>query len=455
MPLIIEFDQGTLLIGGEIPAGLLPAGLATWDARVGSYRAPALARRAVLQLCARRRVPVEDRSSSAREIAFTLRTSFTPYAYQQAAFAAWQRAGQCGTVVLPTGAGKTYLALRAIAQVGRGALIVVPTLDLMQQWCALLGDTFGMEIGLLGGGAHDVRDLTVTTYDSANLWMARYGGRFDLLVFDEVHHMPAPQYRLIPVMSAALARLGLTATYARADGAHTALDDLVGPVVYRAALDALAGAQLAEYEIVRLRVPLTAAEQARYQASAAIYHDYLREAGLTPHGAGWTEWLKRSAREPAARAALLARGEMKRLVSSSSRKLELLAMLLRWHPREKVLIFTEYTDMVYRIAEEFLIPPITHQTGIRERAWILEQFRAGTLNRVVTAHVFNEGVDVPAANVGIILGGSSSPREYLQRLGRLLRKADGGKVATLYEVITSATAEEGVSARRRRTEEYR
>lgn len=454
MSVILEFDGGTLVISGEFPSRLFPDSVATWDTRIGRFRSPAVCRRALLKICERRGISVEDRSSTAHDVPLEMRTTFSPHPYQQAAIAAWQRSGQCGTVILPTGAGKTYVALRAIAQVGRSALIVVPTLDLMHQWYAILTETFGIEVGVLGGGEHDVRELTVTTYDSAYLCMPRLGGRFDLLIFDEVHHLPAPNYRQIPAMSTALSRLGLTATYERPDGAHTELDYLVGPVVYHASLDALAGQQLAEYEIVRLRVPLTDEEAESYQSAATVYRAYLRTAGITPHGAGWKEFVKRSGRDPAARAALLARGEMKRLVVSAARKLELLEMLLRWHPTDKILIFTEYTDLVYRIAEEFLIPPITHYTGSRERKWILEQFRAGLLNRVVSAHVFNEGVDVPSANVGIILGGSSSPREYVQRLGRLLRKGSNGKIATLYEVITSATNEEGVSARRRHTHAF-
>ena len=450
----LDFDRGTLLIGGEFPADLFPEGMVTRDVRVDRWRAPALARRAIVQRCARRGIPVEDRASASRAVALRMRTTFIPHAYQEEAFAAWVGEGRCGSVVLPTGAGKSYIALRAIAETGRGTLVVAPTLDLLQQWHALLADTFGVEIGILGGGEHELRDITVTTYDSAYLYMPWYGNRFDLLVFDEVHHLPAPNYRQIPAMSTARYRLGLTATYVRADGLHRELAYLVGPVVYRKTLDELAGEQLAGYEIVRMRVPLTAAEAERYAAAATTYRDFLRSAHLTPHGAGWTEFVKRSAVNPRARAALLAKQEMKRIVVSAERKLELLETLLRRHPHDKIIIFTEFTELVYRIAESFLIPPITHQTGVRERKWILEAFRDGTLNRVVTANVFNEGVDVPAAKVGIMLGGSASPREYIQRLGRLLRKSGENDIAMLYEVVTGATSEVQVSARRRRTHAY-
>ena len=103
---------------------------------------------------------------------------------------------------------------------------------------------------------------------------------------------------------------------------------------------------------------------------------------------------------------------------------------------------------------EHLIPAITHQTKTPERQWILTQFNAGQLRAVVTSKVLNEGVDMPSASVGVVLSGSSSVREHVQRLGRILRRKEG-KHATLYEVITSGTNEERMSERRREHNAYR
>jgi superfamily II DNA or RNA helicase len=128
--------------------------------------------------------------------------------------------------------------------------------------------------------------------------------------------------------------------------------------------------------------------------------------------------------------------------------------LLKQHWQDKVIIFTEQNELVYRISSEFLLPAITHQTKARERKWILDGFKGELLHAIVTAKVLNEGIDVPAAKVAIVLSGSASPREYLQRLGRILRKGDGHKRAVLYEVVTSATREMNVSARRRKTDAY-
>jgi superfamily II DNA or RNA helicase len=104
--------------------------------------------------------------------------------------------------------------------------------------------------------------------------------------------------------------------------------------------------------------------------------------------------------------------------------------------------------MVYRIARDFLIPAITHDTPVKERHDILQRFRSGAYPVVVAACVLNEGVDVPEASVAIVLSGTGSWREYVQRLGRILRRREG-KRAVLYEVVAEATSEEQVSRRRR------
>jgi superfamily II DNA or RNA helicase len=119
-----------------------------------------------------------------------------------------------------------------------------------------------------------------------------------------------------------------------------------------------------------------------------------------------------------------------------------------------VLIFTYDNATVYQIARRFLVPAITHQTRTRERRLILERFHSGEYSALVTSQVLNEGVDVPAANVGIILSGTGSVTEHVQRLGRLLR-VQGDKQALLYEVVTRGTAEEFTSERRRQHHAYR
>jgi superfamily II DNA or RNA helicase len=448
----MAFDSGTLVVEGPVPPDLPPQ--FEWDSRVERFRAPAVARRPAVQYMEKRGLDFEDASSESKPLDLKLRTAYSPHPYQKEAFDAWAKAGKCGTVVLPTGAGKTFVALGAIKSVSRSALVVAPTIDLMSQWYSLLVDSFGIEVGILGGGYHEIRDITVTTYDSAYIHAADYGNRFDLVVFDEVHHLPSPKFQQIPMMSTAWCRLGLTATYERQDGAHEMLEFLIGPVVYRRGIGDLKGEYLSDYETVRIRTALTGDEADRYNAAAACYFGFLKKSGLKPFGAGWAELIKMSAYDEYARKALIAKREMKRIVVGSERKLEVLDSLLKQHFADKVIIFTEHNDLVYRISREFLIPAITHQTKARERKWILDGFKADALRAIVTSKVLNEGVDVPSAKIAIILSGSASPREHLQRLGRILRKGGDRRTAVLYEVVTSATTETGVSARRRKTDAY-
>ncbi len=126
----------------------------------------------------------------------------------------------------------------------------------------------------------------------------------------------------------------------------------------------------------------------------------------------------------------------------------MLADLLARHHQDRVLIFTDDNATVYRISQTFFIPAVTHQTAVKERHAILQAFRQGGYPRIVTSRVLNEGVDVPEANIAVVLSGTGSRREHVQRLGRILRRIEG-KVAILYEVIAEGTGEEGVSRRRR------
>ncbi len=122
------------------------------------------------------------------------------------------------------------------------------------------------------------------------------------------------------------------------------------------------------------------------------------------------------------------------------------------HHQDSILIFTNDNATVYRISQEFLIPAITHQTPVKERHDILSCFREGIYKSLVTSHVLNEGVDVPDVKVAIILSGTSSAREYVQRLGRILRKGkELNKLATLYEIVAEEESEERTAQRRKET----
>jgi superfamily II DNA or RNA helicase len=145
---------------------------------------------------------------------------------------------------------------------------------------------------------------------------------------------------------------------------------------------------------------------------------------------------------------MLAHREARSIALGTEGKLRVLADLLAQHYPEQTLIFTNDNATVYRISQTCLIPAITHQTPVKERHEILQNFRTGQYKALVASHVLNEGVDVPEASVAILLSGTGSTREYIQRLGRVLRRGSTDKFALLYEVVAEETSEEGVSRRR-------
>jgi superfamily II DNA or RNA helicase len=469
----LEFDGGTLLLRGATES----APYAEWDDRVDEYRAQAYRYRALLEWAgmwngtrnrgeesdnAEQRTlqqgfeqPIEDAARRYHVLDLTPSLHIEPRDYQQAALSAWIDHERRGSVVLPTGSGKTFLGLQAIANAGVSALIVTPTIDLMNQWHATLTNAFGDQlrepIGVLGGGSHDVTSITVTTYDSAYRYINEYGDRFGLLVVDEEHHLPAPTYQQIPEMTIAPYRLGLTATYERPDGKHELLEDLIGPVVYRENVDELAGEYLSEYETIHMSVDLTADERSEYDEEYQIYRDYVdsHEFDLWKEE-GYAEFLKRTSYDPQGRRALIAKQRAERIARTAAKKLDTLDTLIKRHHDDRAIIFTANNDFAYDVSQEFIIPCITHQTKTEERTEILDRFRSGEYSLLVTSQVLDEGIDVPAANVGIILSGSASKRQYAQRLGRILRPTDDRQPARLYEIISENTMETYVSQRRRK-----
>ena len=387
------------------------------------------------------------------QLDITLDDSRQPHDYQIEALDTWSAAGRRGSIVLPTGAGKTFVAVQAIHQTNRSTVIVAPTIDLLHQWYARLGNALNTEIGVYYGAEKIVLPITVTTYHSAGNLIAEYGNQFKLLVFDEVHHLPAPSWGETALMSPSPYRLGLTATYPEdhemGDG-RWHLNELIGPIVYQKRINDLVGKRLAEYRTERVRVDLTPAEREAYDADFAIYAGFFRSRRLREtHGANWLmELMRLSAFDREARAALLARHRILRLLAGCEGKLAVASRLLREHVTDQILIFTESNATVYDLSRRHLIPALTHETKAAERKRVLEAYRAGDYRVLVTSKVLNEGVDVPEAKVAIVLGGTSSAREYIQRLGRVLRKT-GSLEAVLYEVIARDTVDEGRAQRRR------
>lgn len=453
-PLRLHFDAGTIQVEGLSPDDTLDLPGVAFDPRTGAHRAEAIWYRPLVEDLRRRAIPYTDDARAYQPAAWPIRIDKTAFPHQREALDDWWTAGGRGVVVLPTGTGKTHLANLAIEKAGRPTLVITPTIDLMNQWYDELSLCFEAEVGMLGGGSNEVKPLTVTTYDSAYIHMERIGHRFGLVVFDECHHLPGPTYSLAARCSIAPFRLGLTATPERADNAHMKLDQLVGPIVYRREIRQLAGRFLADYTVETLYVNLSEEERFRYESSREVYRDFLRANGIDMRQKdAWARFLTLAFRSADGRVAYQAYREQRALALAAPAKLALLGRILDMHHGDRVLIFTHDNATVYDIARRFLVPVITHQTKARERRDVLQKFNAGDYPIVATSRVLNEGVNVPEANVAVILSGSGSVREHVQRLGRILRKK-GDKQATLYEVVTRGTVEEFTSNRRRQHSAY-
>jgi superfamily II DNA or RNA helicase len=386
------------------------------------------------------------------ELPFKTELAMAARPYQEEALANWLSEGNAGVVVLPTGAGKTFVAAMAIHETGLWTLAVVPTIDLLQQWRAALAAALSLtadQIGVFGGGAKDLKPITIITYDSAALY-PRELRAFGLLIFDECHHLPAPTYRLIAESAFTPRRLGLSATPERSDMAHTELAELIGPEVYRRSPSELTeGRYLAQYQEKQIAIALSREDEARYTRQWQTYRSYLQRKRIIIRSPEdfQQKLIYMSARDPEARAAMLAWREARNIALNAPGKYDEIERLLSRHATDQVILFSEYNFVVEEISRRFCLPSVTYKTPAEERRTILERFRSGEYTKLVSGRVLNEGVDVPDCRVAIIVSGNSTKREYIQRLGRVLRPKEGE--ALLYELITGGTTEEDIAKRRR------
>lgn len=447
----LAFDAGTLVLHGLAPTqgdsapSLAPA--LVWDPRIESYRAPAYRYREVALWLKR----LGDRA--ANEV-FTRRARTDLWVapelrpYQHAALLSWQTAGRTGLAVLPTGAGKTRLACAAMAAARCSALCVVPTRVLLHQWREEIGRHYRGPIGCLGDGEHRVEHVTVATSEGAYRHMTKLGNNFGLLVVDEAHHFGGGIRDEALEMCAAPLRLGLTAT--APDGeALERLTDLLGPVVCKLSIGDLAGEWLADFDTVVLALRLTPSEQEQYDLALDRFRAVFEDFRAVSPSAAWSDFVAMASRSEQGRAALVAFRFSRRLTSYPEAKRIAVAELLARHRLSSVLIFTSDNATAYAIAREHLVMPMTCEIDRAERDRALAAFRAGELRALVSARVLNEGLDVPDADVAIIVGGVSGEREHVQRVGRLLRPSPG-KRALVYELVAAGTHEVRKAAERRR-----
>ena len=449
------FDRGTIVLLGANPSALHPERFADlpgalWDPRIGALRCPARFHPALVAELRRRGVQLTDevsgwRPADSRSTPALPELALRPY--QAAALAAWELAGRRGVAVLPTGSGKTRLAIAAVARADAPALCLVPTRVLLDQWARAIEEVLGVVPGRLGDGEHRVDGITVATFESAWRHMHRLGNQFGLLVVDEAHHFGTGLRDEALDMCAAPLRLGLTATKPRGVAALR-LEALVGPTLYELRVDELVGEFLAPFDTIVVHLDLTREEREEYEALMAGFRDVMRRFKRFHPGATWDEFARIAGRTDAGRRAIAAFHRARKLTGFPAAKRAMVGALLERHRAARTIVFTADNPTAYAISREHLIMPLTCDIGRKERERVLSLFKQGQLRALVSAQVLNEGLDVPDADVGIVVAGSKGEREHVQRVGRVLRPRPG-KRALVYELVVRGTGEVKAARRRR------
>ena len=441
----LTFRQGTVCAYADA----IPASLSRFFRRLptGVFVAPAHWHRAIVCQAEASSIHLVDDASKFAEVIFDHHAeTLDPFDFQIEAIKAWERAGRRGIIALPTGAGKSYMTRLLIAMLGVqdslcSTLIIVPTRILLYQWHAQLQRAFRQPIGIVGDDSLDLRPITVATYASARIHMSWFGDRWKLIVFDEVHRKlsggpsgNAARFSVAPF------RLGLTATPVEAERA--VLDDLVGPVIYsRTTEEMIEHDVLSVYRHVNVHCNPSANEVRTYYELRKPMDDLWHEA-KGAHRIKGNDWFIRERRLRPDAAALALRSVLRahRYWGSIPSRVLRLRDILRKHVDDRVLIFVDSRAVAYEISRQLLIPPITADIGADERELYLNAFADGTCRVLVTARALEEGVDLPRANVAVILAGRKTRREdtvqYIQRRGRVLRKR-AGKHAVVYEISWS------------------
>lgn len=441
----LHFDGGTIVVRGPGSAPELP--FSRWDARIQALRAPAYSYRRMRDVLNHAQISCSDNvlKRATHSGAWTA-PDLRPY--QHAALLSWLAAGGMGSAVMPTGSGKTRLACAAMAARGVSCLCLVPTRILLHQWREEIARHHHGPVGCIGDGVFRIEQVTVVTFESAYRHMARIGNRFELLVVDEVHHFGAGARDEALEMSAAPLRLGLTATAPPATQL-TRLADLIGPVVCELSIGELAGQWLADFDAMVLLLRLNPRERASYDQAVSEFRSvFVPFRRLCPN-ATWADFVRSAAGSEPGQRALAAYRRSREITSYAQAKRAALSELLDRHRGARVLVFTSDNASAYAVARDHLIMPITCDIDRAERDAALAAFRSGELRTLVSARVLNEGIDVPDAEVAIIVGGSSSEREHVQRIGRLLRPTPG-KRASVYELVAADTHEVHKSRQRQR-----
>lgn len=397
-------------------------------------------------------MPISESNAEWKPITFTKTNRGTLRPYQAEAVAAWMK-DKGGVIVMPTGTGKTEVAFEIVRRLATHTLFVAPTRALAYQLAGRITEAFGVDVGFIGDNTYRLSPICVTTYESAGIKMEFLGDYFKLLVFDECHRLQGDLRADAARMSAAPYRLGLTATPNRSFSRESCQNDLIGPIRYELPLEAVRGVDLADYRVRRIPVFLTDAEQAEYEKLGKLIRDHIADRRRDNPGYAWEDVVASIGTDSEARHVFNARLKRTSIENNASAKLDVLEDLFRDN-LQQVIVFTGTNLMARMVSSRFLIPCLLTHSPKKEREIVLKGYEQGTFKAIVANRVLNEGIDVPAAKVGIIAGGTGSDRDAVQRLGRILRKK-GGQTAVLYEVVCAGTGEEERSRKRRNHDAYK
>ncbi|MET4051722.1 DNA excision repair protein ERCC-3 [Frigoribacterium sp. PvP054] len=343
--------------------------------------------------------------------------------YQQKAIDNFFEGGS-GVVVLPCGAGKTLVGAGAMAAAGTTTLILVTNTVSARQWRDELLKRTSLtedEIGEYSGSVKEVKPVTIATYQ---ILTARRGGKYThlslldaldwgLVVYDEVHLLPAPVFKLTAELQARR-RLGLTATLVREDGRESDVFSLIGPKRFDAPWKEIeAQGFISPASCYEVRVDLPQEARLEYAASPD--------------------------------------DERYRLAATAPAKLDVVKHLVARHDGEQILVIGQYLDQLDELAEVLDAPTLTGSTPVDERERLYQQFRDGDLKVLVVSKVANFSVDLPEATVAIQVSGSyGSRQEEAQRLGRLLRPKKSGLPASFYTLVSRDTVDQDFAQNRQR-----
>ena len=355
------------------------------------------------------------------------------YDYQEEAYNAWKNNNYWGTVVIPTGGGKTFLGLAAIARIKKPTIILVPNLWLLYQWIDRISSILGVpkrDIGVLGGGEKRISDITISTYQSAHKNIEQFSDIFHVAIFDEAHHVPASTFKKVALYLASPYRMALSATPTRSDKNEVLLFNLAGEVVYKVSYPELVKKGFVAPLVVRkifVKLPKELEkEYKKVQARLRVAYDEISRKQII--------------------------NKLIELSRDNPKKIPVIMEIVKKHKDEKIFIFAGSIDFAKRILNELKhvskVALLTSETRKSEEKRIIRNFVNGLLNILILVKKGEEGVDVGDASVAIIAGGTKQKRETIQRIGRILR---GGaeKLAWVYEIVTTGTIEERLSKGRK------